>query len=74
MKAHESRDEKMIHFVFQLDGMGDQKFHREATVFKIDDLLLLSYAVGNHHLPTQCFKKSVPEGKVSIKHQGSGDA
>jgi len=64
----------MIHFVFQLNGMRHQKFHRKATVFEIDDLLLLSYPVGNHHLPTQPFKEGAPKGKVTIKHQGSGDA
>jgi hypothetical protein len=64
----------MIHFFFQLHGMGDQKFHRKAAVFEIDDLFLLSYPVGNHHPPTQSFKEGVPEGKITIKHQGSGNA
>jgi hypothetical protein len=54
--------------------MGDQKFHWKTTVFKIDNLLLFSYPVGNHHLPTQPFKEGMPEGKVTIKHQGSGNA
>jgi hypothetical protein len=74
MNADQSRDEKMIHFLFQLHSVSDQKFHRKTTIFKIDDLLLLSYAVRNHHFPTQPFKEGVPEGKVTIKHQGSGNA
>ena len=64
----------MIHFVFQLRGMGDQKFHRKAAVFEIDDLLLLSYPVGNHHSPAQPLKEGAPERKITIKHQGSGNA
>jgi hypothetical protein len=74
VKADEPRNEKMIDFAFQLNGMGNQKFHWKATVFEINDLLLLSDPIRHHHLPTQCLKESLPERKVTIKHQGSGNA
>src|SRR5512135_2079050 len=54
--------------------MGDQKFHRKATVLEIDEFLLVPYRAGNHHLPTQPFKEGAPERKEKIKHQRSGNA
>jgi hypothetical protein len=45
MDAHQSWDKKMVRLVFQLGSMGDQQLHWKATVFEIDDFLLLPYAI-----------------------------